>query len=236
MTQAKLGCPSRRLKLTKGRIIKLFVMLLVSIFLFWFAFHQDYHLVVVGYCKGQTRYHGLPVDYWRARVGKYQKWYYNRPHDTTEELLGDLYHLTGVSLFPHEPLPAADRDLLPVLLALMTDTDPLVRSFAAQWLGSIQPPSEEALDALIAGLDDPDSSVRYHSMVSLGACGPAARKALPRIIQEFEHDKSRNTLTPARSPAEARLFEKEYVRRLRGLTSAQTLEQVDPDEARKRGL
>ncbi len=229
---------SKRRWLTKRTAIKVSLLLAVSVLLY-IGFRLDYHFVVIGYCKGQPRYRGLPVDYWRARVQNYQRWLFNPPPDASDGLLDQLYYLTGVSLFPKPPLQGGHKESVTVLLDLIKDSDPLVRSFAAQYLQSIQPPSQEAIDALIAGLDDPDSGVRYHSMDSLGMYGPAARKALPRIIQEFEEWKRRHPPPGpelAISPGDGPLLAKRYQQEMEFSDAARALQSIDREEARKRGL
>jgi hypothetical protein len=119
----------------------------------------------------------------------------------------------------------------------MKDAGPDVRRWAANYLGTIQPVPEEAIDALIAGLDDP--MVRRESMLGLARCGPAAKRALPKIIQEFEKWKR---LHPppgpelAIMPAEALLLDKKYQRDLHYSAPARALQSIDQEEARKRGL
>jgi hypothetical protein len=198
----------------------------------------DYHYAISGYWKGQVCYHGLPVDYWRKRVGSYQEWLNNPPAGVNDGLFAHLYYVTGVSLFPKPPMREGDRDSLPMLLILLRDPNSRVREYAAKYLTGIEPLPQEAIDTLIECWND-DPGIGYWVMPSLESCGPAARKALPKIIQELEEWK-RYHPSPgpemAISPGDAAELAKDYDRRIHSEVSARALQSIDPEEARRRGL
>jgi HEAT repeat protein len=79
--------------------------------------------------------------------------------------------------------PAA-QPAVPELAALLTDTDPLVRSEAAVALASIgseAAPAVPALEKLLG--DDLPADVRYATAYALGRIGPAAKPAVPRLLE-----------------------------------------------------
>src|SRR5262249_55869700 len=144
---------------------------------------------------------------------------------------------TGISLAPQPPFRDEDGELLGVLLVLIKDSDPQVRSCAAKYLGSIQPTTDEAIDALILGLDDPPTN--WYSLLGLEQSGPTAKKALQKIREEFEKWKR---LHPppgpelARSPAEATQLANRYQGQMLSSDAGRALQSIDPEEARKRGI
>jgi hypothetical protein len=52
-----------------------------------------------------------------------------------------------------------DKDLVPALIALLSDEDSTVRRGAARLLGQIGPPAKDALPALEEAISDPDKGV-----------------------------------------------------------------------------
>src|SRR5260370_19285185 len=112
MTQTQNNSRSWWLKLTKGRALKLFLILLLSAFLFFIGFFLDFHHVLIGYWKGQPRYKGLPADYWKARIQAYRKW----PRTNTPAANDDLVRLTYRCVLYYDPLPMGDRRKREVLL------------------------------------------------------------------------------------------------------------------------
>jgi hypothetical protein len=52
-----------------------------------------------------------------------------------------------------------DKELVPALIALLSDEDPIVRRGAARLLGQIGPPAKDALPALDEAISDPDRDV-----------------------------------------------------------------------------
>jgi hypothetical protein len=226
-------CPAQPAQgrwLTRRAVILCLLTVLVWIIYLGYVF--DYQHAVIGYYKGQVCYHGLPADYWAARIRNYRG-----SHNSVGDywILAWFYHLVGWSTAPKPPLTAGDRDSLPILLALKGDAHPVVRQFALYCLADIQPTTEETIDALIAGLDDPDLGVQFSSMDILASCGPAARKALPRIIEEFEKWERRSP-QPSFASLDTPMLPKDYQQLKLSEAAGRALQSIDPDEAKKRGL
>lgn len=70
------------------------------------------------------------------------------------------------------------RDALPDLITATTDTDAIVRAWAAQAISAIGPEAKEAVPALIRLLGDSEEGPRNDSCIALGSIGPAAKEAL----------------------------------------------------------
>jgi hypothetical protein len=59
-----------------------------------------------------------------------------------------------------------DKELVPALIALLTDEDPVVRRGAARLLGQIGPAAKDALPALDEAISDPDRRVLREVLVA----------------------------------------------------------------------
>ena len=73
------------------------------------------------------------------------------------------------------------ENVLPLLVAGMTDRDEGVRAVAATYLGIIHQAPDTAVPALIEGLSDPDPEVRRASAAALGEFGEDAKAAIPAL-------------------------------------------------------
>ena len=80
-----------------------------------------------------------------------------------------------------ERAPLDASDVLPLLVARMTDADAGIRTVAATYLGIIHEGGAAAVDALIGGLKDPEVAVRLASATALGSFGEDAEPALPAL-------------------------------------------------------
>jgi len=77
-------------------------------------------------------------------------------------------------------LISANRDVVPALIALLSDPHPNLRMHAALALGELR--DEEAVPALVATLEDEDANVRFHAIEALGRlAASAAVEPLTRI-------------------------------------------------------
>jgi hypothetical protein len=76
--------------------------------------------------------------------------------------------------------------VVPVLLELLRDNRPSVRSDAVWALAEVDPPPEEAVSALLEALGDSNCCVRSHAILALGRMGPAARQAVPALARLWE--------------------------------------------------
>ena len=59
-----------------------------------------------------------------------------------------------------------DKELVPALIALLSDEDPVVRRGAARLLGQIGPSAKDALPALDEAISDPDKEVLHEVLVA----------------------------------------------------------------------
>jgi HEAT repeat protein len=87
--------------------------------------------------------------------------------------------------------------VLPELVAMLGESDPLARTGAAYALSCFGAAAEPALDPLITQLDDPHPLPRTYAVVALGAIGPAAAAALPRL-GELQWDRNGRISSAAR--------------------------------------
>lgn len=83
--------------------------------------------------------------------------------------------------------PAA-KSAIPTLIAVLKDSEVLLREHAAEALGDIGPDSAEAVPHLIPLLKDEDSRVRRDVVRALGMIGPAAKSASPAILPLLNDD------------------------------------------------
>jgi HEAT repeat protein len=76
-----------------------------------------------------------------------------------------------------------DRSALPVVLPLLTDTVPAVRAAAAQALGRMATPDDEAVIAGLArSLADHDNRVREAAALAIGEIEPSPRQLTPVTV------------------------------------------------------
>jgi hypothetical protein len=92
----------------------------------------------------------------------------------------DTYHQSRCAL------DALDLRKSPLLLDLLRDKRPQVRSFAANALGKYGPDSAFALPELIIALSDSETAVRSRAAGALGAIGVAARPSVPALLKAVQ--------------------------------------------------
>jgi HEAT repeat protein len=80
-----------------------------------------------------------------------------------------------------ERAPLDARDVMPLLLAGLTDEDAGVRVVAATYLGILTDDADAAVPALIAALRDDDPEVRAAAATALGSFGEAGTDAIPAL-------------------------------------------------------
>lgn len=80
-----------------------------------------------------------------------------------------------------ERAPLAARDVVPLLVDGMGDTDAGVRAVAATYLGIVHENAPESVRVLIEGLQDPATDVRRAAAGALAAFGAGAEPALPAL-------------------------------------------------------
>jgi HEAT repeat protein len=85
-------------------------------------------------------------------------------------------------------LRPAER-VIPALVNALRDTNALVRSRAAESLGTFRDHPTLAVPALVACLDDKSPPVRCSAAQSLGWIGPEASAATPKLLQRFQESK-----------------------------------------------
>ena len=115
-------------------------------------------------------------------------------------------------------LIAANRDVVPPLIALLSDPHANLRMHAALALGQLG--AAEAVPALVATLDDEDANVRFHAIEALGhLAAPAAVDSLTRIAESGDFflafpaiDALARTDDPRVAPSLIGLLENEHLR------------------------
>ncbi len=145
-------------------------------------YYFDVHLIVIGYLRNEPCYRSRPATYWGAQIQSRHRWNRHSNEAATRVL---ITLLAKVNVHPTLDTPIREGDVraLPVLLFLLKDSDPDVRSYAVGFLGMINPPEERTIAAIIEALDDEDFHVRVESIYALGNLGPSARAAVPRLIR-----------------------------------------------------
>jgi HEAT repeat protein len=140
---------------------------------------------VFGLHRNEASYLGKPTSYWREEI---RRLYRSPPNNSP---LGKIMQRVGVAedtndfIFRHRyrPLtipgpvfkrPPPDPNKLAVVLELIEDDDPDIRSYAARFLGEFVT-WDEAVTAAKRLLDDPDGNVRLAAIDSLAEIGLAAR-------------------------------------------------------------
>lgn len=78
----------------------------------------------------------------------------------------------------------------PVLVKALKDSNPKVRSSAAQTLEKIQ--AADALPELVALLSDPDRDVQVRAAYALGGLGKAATSAVPSLLETQKRARAQN--------------------------------------------
>jgi HEAT repeat protein len=91
------------------------------------------------------------------------------------------------------------RGVLPIVMRLLADRDPHVRSVAAYASAAIGIGSRRVVRALIQGLDDHDGEVRARFAGALGTLGPGAAQAIERLEREAARGGPRTRLAAAQA-------------------------------------
>jgi hypothetical protein len=173
--------------LPKSKAARICLVVLFGLLLL-IGFMLDFHHVVLGYCKGQPRYKGLPADYWRARIQTRNRFIRHEDEPATRlalELLGQL----RMDPTRDYVLAFGDEAATPVLLSLAEDSDDEVRIVAITVLGTIPMGDQAAIAPIIVALDDKNPGIRGASICALDAQSvsdpnsPAVRAAVPRLIR-----------------------------------------------------
>ena len=124
--------------------------------------------------------------------------------DTSEPLRADIAGALGQIRDPRS---------IPMLIQVLDDADPTIRTYATNSLGHIGEPASAAIPALIKVLNDPNDSVRRSAASALGRMGPAAAVASPALVQTLGDpssivaDVALSTLTKIGPPAKVVLLE-----------------------------
>jgi hypothetical protein len=151
---------------------------------------------LIGLCKGESFYAGMPSSYWRDAV---QTWDASRPSSRRLSFLPSKVRafLKLDAYDGHPPFyrragktshaPEADPASISVLIDLVDDPDVRVRLYALATLRDLGPRASRAASFLVKRLrDDPDAGFRRKAAWTLGVIGcdvpatvqPALRKAL----------------------------------------------------------
>jgi hypothetical protein len=140
--------------------------LAISLAICWLLFFPSVHWPLWGVLRRESFYKNRPTSYWRAEIGA---------RDTQRSQLWTRLFGLRPGPQPERPLMDCDRSGVPVLLQLLGDSDPDVRSYALfaldQMLMRIDPgPGPEdtpVLRAILHALHDPDLHVRRASAGAL---------------------------------------------------------------------
>ena len=77
------------------------------------------------------------------------------------------------------------RSALPALVVALKDSEPNVRGWSAQAIGSIGPEAKGAVPDLITLLSNPDEGSRNSACIGLRGIGPDAKAALPALTKSL---------------------------------------------------
>jgi hypothetical protein len=81
-------------------------------------------------------------------------------------------------------------DAIPVLIELLQDNDPEIRTRAACALGKIHRDPTRTVPALIPLLEDSHSNVRWHAVLALSMFGGEAQTAMPALQKQIADETS----------------------------------------------
>lgn len=122
---------------------------------------------------------------WRVRSAAVRALRQSASSDDVAHLLQSLqrdHQNFGVLSGALNVLISANHDVVPALVALLSDPHANLRMHAALALGELRDP--EAVPALVRALDDTDENVRFHAIEALGRMGAAAAvEPLTRIAE-----------------------------------------------------
>jgi len=156
---------------------------------------------VIGWVLGEAFYKGRPTSYWSEELSRWGKQWngYQEDQDPTftrEETMWDRFAegLSGRRAleleFGGEELQLVNPEAVPVLLDLLKDSNPFVRSIAALCLGKIGPEARPAVPILLELFDramaEPEPpasiSIKTYKVVRIdAACSREYARALRRI-------------------------------------------------------
>ncbi|MBX3411626.1 MAG: HEAT repeat domain-containing protein [Pirellulales bacterium] len=85
---------------------------------------------------------------------------------------------------------------LPVLIAALHDSDPVVRTNAAKGIARLGETAQQAVPALTAALADDVYTVRLTAARALGQIGPGAAPAIPELSAALRDTESRSRAMP----------------------------------------
>ena len=126
---------------------------------------------------------GVGAPDWKVRRASVMTLRRTASRQDLEHLIQTLqrdHHDINVLSSALQVLVAADVDVAPALLSLLSADDPNLRMHAALALGQLR--SDAAVPALIAALGDSDANVRFHAIEALGVlAAPDAVDALAAI-------------------------------------------------------
>jgi hypothetical protein len=83
-------------------------------------------------------------------------------------------------------LGAEAKPAVPVLIALLNDSNPDVRETAVFTLRSLGPVASDALPSVIKCVHDPSYSVQYHAIFGLGGIHQEAERVIPILVECLE--------------------------------------------------
>ena len=125
------------------------------------------------------------ADDWRVRGAAVRALRRSASPDDVAHLLQSLqrdHQNFGVLSSALNVLISANREVVPALVALLSDPHANLRTQAALGLGELRDP--EAVPALVRALDDEDENVRFHAIEALGRIGAGtAVEPLTRIAE-----------------------------------------------------
>jgi len=81
------------------------------------------------------------------------------------------------------------KQAVPMLLSALTNTNSMVRLYAAKALRQIHADAPESVTALVHCLRDPQEDVRMSAVWALHEFGPGAKKAVPDLLQFVRDEK-----------------------------------------------
>jgi hypothetical protein len=155
-------------------------------------------LFIGGVFRGEKFYHGMPSSYWSIAFREHLDNIETDPYPEIElatefesEVLDPVKERTGVGTpsyrrFSH-PLPSAgrDRNVVPVLIELLKDSDPRVRMWAVRKLSDADGEDQELVEKALMDILD-DNGV-YERLCHLTVGEQAAR-----ILQQIQSKRTQS--------------------------------------------
>jgi HEAT repeat protein len=149
-------------------------LLLLVLAIAWVVIPREY---LPDFLRMAGSFRGRPTAYWSETL---------RTSEDIDERRQAAYALAMIS--SNTGLDREANDVLPVLIAGMTDQDEWVRQMSMNALGPMGRHAAPAIPALIVEAANRDSNLRDVAILALGEIGPEAKEAVPALLDVYREN------------------------------------------------